>query len=291
MASRDGRQRGFHQIRARNRQGLGRPGSLWHKADMRSTHRADVTPRGTDLAGPHGWRSPARRARLFWTTTFAAAAVFAIPWVSTADSKAEARYPFDPACPWGRLANGKGMITRCLSEEEARALLAGGTITTTGGTTVTVPGISETSRPTPPPKTNETSATAPDSSGSSPAKPPEEAAPPDQPEPPTVRPVRVEVGPIIPDEGTLTIGRLDKPIDRYRACVEQNGGLSGSSGEVRVHFLVRGERSRAEGVEVTDFRGVSKKAAQCIADVVDRRVTGTPSLPMVGATLVFKLSS
>lgn len=262
---------------------------------MRSTHRADVTPRGTDSAGPHGWRSRTGRARLFWTTTFAAAAVFAIPWASTADTKAEARYPFDPACPWGRLANGKGMITRCLGEEEARALLAGGTITTTSGTTVAVRGLADPSKPAPPQKedqkANETSAAAPRPSEASPAKPREDAAPPDQAEPPAARPVRVEVGPLIPDEGSVAIGRLDRPIDRYRACVEQNGGLSGSSGEVRVHFLVRGERSRAEGVEVTDFRGVSKKAAQCIADVVDRRITGTPSLPMVGATLVFKLSS
>lgn len=269
---------------------------------MRSTHRADVTPRGTDSAGPHGWRSRTGRARLFWTTTFAAAAVFTIPWVSTADSKAEARYPFDPACPWGRLANGKGMITRCLGEEEARALLAGGTITTTSGDTVTVRGLVD-AKPAAPQKASqkasqktgqkadETSAAAPAPSEASPAKPQEDTAPTETPEPPAARPVRVEVGPLIPDEGSVTIGRLDRPIDRYRACVEQNGGLSGTSGEVRVHFLVRGERSRAEGVEVTEFRGVSKKAAQCIADVVDRRITGTPSLPMVGATLVFKLSS
>ena len=35
------------------------------------------------------------------------------------------RYPYDPACPWGRIGNGKGIIVRCLSEAEAQALRAG----------------------------------------------------------------------------------------------------------------------------------------------------------------------
>src|SRR3954468_16651958 len=35
------------------------------------------------------------------------------------------RYPYDPACPWGRIGNGKGVIVRCLSEAEAQALRAG----------------------------------------------------------------------------------------------------------------------------------------------------------------------
>ncbi len=33
----------------------------------------------------------------------------------------KARYPYDPACAWGRIANGKGMLVRCLSEQEAVA--------------------------------------------------------------------------------------------------------------------------------------------------------------------------
>src|SRR5450755_570095 len=35
------------------------------------------------------------------------------------------RYPYDPACPWGRIGNGKGIIVRCVSEGEASALRAG----------------------------------------------------------------------------------------------------------------------------------------------------------------------
>src|SRR5215207_2879231 len=32
------------------------------------------------------------------------------------------RYPYDPASLWGRVANGKGTIVRCLSEQEATQL-------------------------------------------------------------------------------------------------------------------------------------------------------------------------
>src|SRR6187402_1700419 len=35
------------------------------------------------------------------------------------------RYPYDPACPWGRIANGKGLVVRCLSEAEAQTLRSG----------------------------------------------------------------------------------------------------------------------------------------------------------------------
>src|SRR5882757_8730665 len=35
------------------------------------------------------------------------------------------RYPYDPACPWGRIGNGKGLIVRCLSETEAQGLRSG----------------------------------------------------------------------------------------------------------------------------------------------------------------------
>ena len=34
------------------------------------------------------------------------------------------RYPYDPACLWGRLANGKGTVVRCLTEKEAAGIAA-----------------------------------------------------------------------------------------------------------------------------------------------------------------------
>jgi hypothetical protein len=64
--------------------------------------------------------------------------------------------------------------------------------------------------------------------------------------------------------------------------------LQARAGEVRVRFLVR-ERGRAEGVAVARNQGVSLEAAQCIADVVDRRLVGVPEAPLVGATLVVEL--
>ncbi len=285
---------------------------------MRSTSRADVPAERVTSAPP----TPrvgggGRRWPLLLVTALAPLAALAVPGEGAADPALETRYPYDPACPWGRLANGRGMITRCLGEEEARALLAGGTLTLQSGAAVQIPPT--TSSGDAPPSTS-SPATAPPGAASPAAagagegagdasdkgsgaatdgapattpEKPEPATPVDPPpsEAPRVKPVRVEVGPILPDDGDVSIGKLDKPIDRYRACVEQNGGLQGAAGEVRVHFLVRGERSRAEGVEVSQFRGVTKQAAQCIADVVDRRPTGTPSQPIVGATLVFKLSS
>ena len=32
------------------------------------------------------------------------------------------RYPFDPVCPWGRVADGRGLLVRCLDAAEARRL-------------------------------------------------------------------------------------------------------------------------------------------------------------------------
>lgn len=261
---------------------------------MTSMTRTDGPPSRAASAEARARRARRRHALLLGGV-LAPVVGLGLPWVVHADSATEARYPFDPACPWGRLANGKGMITRCLGEEEARALLAGGTFTTHSGTQIQVRGIAEApsdARPSSAPSGSAPSTSAPTSAAPATPTPTESSPEPVTPTPETpARPVKVEVGPIIPDEGQITIGQLGKPIDRYRACVEQNGGLTGKSGEVRVHFLVRGERGRAEGVEVTEAKGVTKKAAQCIADVVDRRATGTPSQPLVGATLVFKISS
>jgi hypothetical protein len=71
--------------------------------------------------------------------------------------------------------------------------------------------------------------------------------------------------------------------------VQKNGGLSGKTGEVSVRFLVRG-KGVAEGVSVAKRTNVSKEAAQCVADVVDRRHVGMPESPMIGATLLVKFT-
>lgn len=173
---------------------------------------------------------------------------------AAADAESEARYPYDPACPWGRIANGKGMLHRCLTEAEARS-------------------VAENDPAKQKPK------------GALPEVDPENK-PADSP-----RDFTLEVMPLSPEEGEIALGALSKPIDRYRACIEENGGLTKPSAKVVVEFLVRAERARAEGTEVSSVSGVSRAAAECLADVVDRRATGIPSVPMTGVKLTFSLSA
>jgi len=192
-----------------------------------------------------------------------ACSLFAALGVPTAqgESSAAARYPYDPACPWGRIANGKGMLVRCISEQEASALLSSG--------------------PAPAPAAAPTPAEAPAAPDAAPATP---EAPPQR--------LEVAVGPVTVDAGTLPQAekKLGLPKDRYIDCVNKHGGLSASSAEVKVRFLVRA-RGRAEGVSVASHRGMSQAAARCIADVIDRRAVGTPEREMVGATIVVKVSA
>jgi len=192
-----------------------------------------------------------------WSLGLLGVSLLAVAAVASAQS-AKARYPYDPACAWGRIANGKGMLVRCLSEQEAVALAKG---------TAPVPAKSEPTDGATKPAAEDTP--APEGKSG---------------------PLTVEVGPITADQGTLSIGRLHLPKDRYAKCVEDNGGVEGKDGEVHVRFLVRGEVSRAEGVSVSKRRNLTAAAAKCVADVVDRRRVGTPDTPMVGATLVIKFT-
>jgi hypothetical protein len=181
------------------------------------------------------------------------------------------RYPYDPACLWGRLANGKGTVVRCLSEKEAAIITA-----------ATAPVA-----PTPTPATVPASTTAP---GETPADPAAPASPATTDAVGTTKGLQVTVGPVTADKGELGIGKLGAPKDRYAKCVEDNGGLKGSTGEVHVRFLVR-SKGVAEGVSVQKRLNVSAEAAHCIAEVVDRRRVGVPDEPIVGATVVIKLSA
>jgi hypothetical protein len=110
-----------------------------------------------------------------------------------------------------------------------------------------------------------------------------------EPLPVVVKNYEIKVGPIQAEDGDISVGRLALPLDRYKKCVLENGGSEGPVAHVVVKFLVRSERLRAEGVSVARFDGVSKEAAQCIADVVDRRKVGAPSVPMTGAQLHFEI--
>lgn len=186
------------------------------------------------------------------------------------------RYPYDPACPWGRISNGKGLVVRCLNEAEVQALRAGAatpppavSAISSSGTVSVVPPVASA------PSLSTAAEAAP------PAEPPVTAA--------TEEKLAITVGPVTADTGTLGIGKLGAARDRYSKCVADNGGLKEDSGEVQVRFLLR-QRGRAEGVSVAKRVGISAEAARCISEVVDRRYVGVPEAPIVGATLTIKFA-
>lgn len=170
------------------------------------------------------------------------------------------RYPYDPVCPWGRLSNGKGMLVRCISHEEATGLAAS-----------TKPNLKPTASAAPP---------APSAS-----------AAPDAPEEDPEKLYTLKSVSVAADEGTLPLAekKLRAPKDKYLECLGKNGGLEKPEAEAHVRFLASA-RGRAEGVSVQKRVGMSEAAAKCIANVVDRRPVGTPAAPMVGATAVIKFS-
>jgi hypothetical protein len=187
------------------------------------------------------------------------------------------RYPYDPACPWGRIGNGKGLIVRCLTEAEAQGLRSG-TIAAAGA----LPAASASANSAPIAVAPTTSVTPPPA--------PEEAAEADggaPPPAPSNEKLEITVGPVTADSGTLGIGKLGAAREKYMKCVNDNGGLKEASGEVQVRFMLR-QRGRAEGVSVAKRAGVSAEAARCVSEVVDRRYVGVPAEPMVGATVSIK---
>ncbi|HTQ03863.1 MAG TPA: hypothetical protein VMI54_08395 [Polyangiaceae bacterium] len=186
------------------------------------------------------------------------------------------RYPYDPACLWGRLANGKGTIVRCLSEQEAAQLAP----------VANALPIAPAAPPAPPPPPSVAPVVA--ASASVTPAPATAAVMPE----PVAKPGRFEVtvGPVTADHGDLPLGKLGQPKDRYSKCLEDNGGLHGESGEVSVRFLVR-SKGIAEGVSVQKRVNVSAEAARCVSEVVDRRHVGVPDEPLVGATVVVKFTN
>ena len=212
---------------------------------------------------------------------FAALATGAVA-VAEAEDALLKRYPYDPACAWGRVGNGKGMVVRCISEDEAKTLRAAPIAPVAAAKpTPSTPSVGS-AKPAP------DAATTPGSTA--PETAPDAAAEPEPaPSADADAALDVSIGPVTADEGTLGIGKLGAPKDKYQACVQKNGGLSAKTGEVSVRFLVRG-KGVAEGVSVAKRTNLSKEAAQCVADVIDRRRVGTPESPMVGATVLVKFT-
>lgn len=205
-----------------------------------------------------------------------AASVAAIS--AAAEDSAANRYPYDPACPWGRIANGKGLLVRCMTEAESHALLSGNV------------GAKPAQTASP----NATSSAAP-SGAAAPAANADDKDKDKDDEKETADEgadkLSVNVDPPVADKGKLATGKLalNGAKAKYRRCVLDNGGLEGDGAEVTVRFLVR-ERGRAEGVSVAKRKGMSAKAAQCVAEVVDRRQAGVPEVPLTGASVAIKFS-
>jgi hypothetical protein len=182
------------------------------------------------------------------------------------------RYPYDPACPWGRIGNGKGLIVRCLSEAEAQALRAGTVAALPASTASAAPSASAAATSAPavvaPDEAPEADAGAPSANDEK---------------------LDVTIGPVSADTGELGVGKLGAPKDKYVKCINDNGGLKEASAEVQVRFLLRA-KGRAEGVSVAKRIGVTTEAARCVSEVVDRRFVGVPDAPIVGATVTIKFS-
>lgn len=200
-----------------------------------------------------------------WLRLWIVGICMAVPCAVIAKTSLTTRYPYDPACPWGRLSNGKGMIHRCLTEAEAQS-------------------VADASANSAKPAKTETKAAAAKPT-ESPAKAETEDKPPSLP-----KDVQVALGPIVASEGEITVGRLNVPMDRYKACVMDHGGLTAKKGEVIVKFMVRAEFERAEGTSVKSSKGLSAQAARCVAEVVDRRKVGPPTAPMTSAELTFSFT-
>lgn len=242
---------------------------------MRSMSIARHTEARTRSPGELAVTVPARARhlpRIRWATF--AVCLFAAATVGAQKLESQEtllrRYPFDPACPFGRISNGKGMVVRCISEEESNALLKR-------------PGAAP-ARPTETAAPANTVAPAPSAAASAPADTNEEA--PDAAGPSDAR-LEVTVGPIVADQGELSVGKLSQAKTRYGRCVLDHGGLKDKTGEVHIRFLVR-SKGIAEGVSVQKRVNVSAEAARCVAEVVDRRRVGIPDAPLVGATLTVR---
>jgi hypothetical protein len=192
---------------------------------------------------------------------------------------ADDRAVADSVCPWGRLADGRGTLIRCLTSEEAARLREA------------APAV------------------APPLDATVPAVVPAPAAPVATLPLPSLDTKAVTVAPAVPavtvDKGALTTQpglvvtdggavldakkSLTKAKDKFQACVDAKGVTASEVGDVELRFLVQ-SRGRAEGVSVQKRHGVSAATAKCIADVVDRRYVGYPDQPEVGATLVVTIS-
>ncbi len=73
-------------------------------------------------------------------------------------------------------------------------------------------------------------------------------------------------------------------------CIADAGGLLGSTGSLKVQFLVR-SRGRAEGVEVLAAKNVPEAAKACVRQLLKNKAVGSPTADPVGVTVTFTLKA
>ena len=195
-------------------------------------------------------------------SVFLTAAVGLLVGARPSVAQEASRYPYDPVCAWGRVSNGRGMLVRCLSEGEARALPA------------------KLAAPSLPPAPSASAPPAP-SGSAAPAVPVVDSQ----------KAFSLVSIAVAADTGNLPAAakKLALGKEKIRECLGTPGGLDKPEGGVHVRFLVSA-RGRAEGVSVHKRVGMSDGAATCIAHVVDRRAVGNPAATMVGATALIRVS-
>ena len=81
-------------------------------------------------------------------------------------------------------------------------------------------------------------------------------------------------------------GAIEKLLPKLEACVDGAGGVSGSTGELHVSFLVRAS-GVAEGVDVSKAKGVPSEAKSCVVGLLKKRKVGLPSEDPIGVTVTF----
>jgi hypothetical protein len=79
---------------------------------------------------------------------------------------------------------------------------------------------------------------------------------------------------------------LDKMRTQTAKCVADHGGLPEGRGEMSVQFLVT-LRGRAEGVDVTSAKGVSKDAQRCVRDAFKNKRVETPTADPTGVQFTY----
>ncbi|MCA9620794.1 MAG: hypothetical protein KC731_17340 [Myxococcales bacterium] len=126
-------------------------------------------------------------------------------------------------------------------------------------------------------------------------QPPAEEPPPEDPpkeEPPKpAKPPTVTLSEPEFINGEVEVQKfLEKSLAEVATCVAESGGLEGTSGELKMQFLVRA-RGRAEGVEVLGRKGVAEDAGRCVQKILKNKWVGMPTQDPTGVVFRYELKA